>query len=108
MTNNEFYETIYKPYQELHMASSTSYSRCNIIRNRLLEEYGEETPSDISYLTIDGIYNDMEAEGLKQNTVFGTYAAFYSFFRMAAEHGVIEDNPVKYARTIKADVAGRS
>lgn len=94
MTNNEFFENIYKPYQEQHMASGTCYTRCNILKNRLLEEYGEETPSDISYLTIDEIYNGMEADGLRQNTIFGTYAAFYSYFRMAAEHGESEDNPV--------------
>lgn len=107
MTNNEFFETIYKPYQELHMAFSTSYTRCNIIQNRLLEEYGNDTPQSISYLIVEGIYDDMENQGLKQNTLFGTYAALYSFFRMAVEQGESEENPLKYARTISADRTGR-
>lgn len=104
MTSNEFFGRIYKPYQEQHMTKSTCYTRCNIIGNRLLDEHGEETPNDISYLVIEGIYDGMEAEGLKQNTVFGAYAALYSFFRMAAEYGEAEDNPVKLARTIRADI----
>ena len=68
MTNNEFFGRTYKPYQEQHMTKSTCYTRCNIIGNRLLDEHGEETPNDISYLVIEGIYDGMEAEGLKQNT----------------------------------------
>ena len=103
MTNNEFFETIYKPYQEQHMAKSTCYTRCNIIGNRLLDEHGDESPDDISYLVIEGIYDGMEAEGLKQNTVFGAYAALLSFFKMTTEYGETEDNPVRLARTIWAD-----
>ena len=103
MTNNEFFESIYKPYQEAHMTKGTCYTRCNIIGNRLLNEHGEEAPGDISYLVIEGIYDGMEAEGLKQNTIFGTYAALLSFFKMTTEYGETEDNPVRLARTISAD-----
>ena len=95
MTNNEFFERIYKPYQEQHMSKSTCYTRCNIIGNRLLDEHGEEEPGDISYLVIEGIYDDMETAGLMQNTIFGTYAALLSFFKMAVEYGEVEDNPVR-------------
>ena len=108
MTNNEFFETIYKPYQEQHMTAGTSYIRCNIIKNRLLEQFGGESPNDISYLMIESIYDNMENQHLKQNTVFGTYAALYSFFRMAVEHDECAENPVKYARTISADIVGRN
>lgn len=40
--------------------------------------------------------------------IFGTYAALYSFFRMAVNHGEAEDNSVKYARTIRADIVRRN
>lgn len=104
MTNNEFYATIYKPYQEEHMTVRTSYTRCNIIENRLLEAYGNVTPNDISYLIIDKIYDDLEAQHYAQNTIFGTYAALYSYFRLSVKYRETEKNPVKYARTIRADI----
>ena len=104
MTNSKFFETIYKPYQNQHMTASTSYTRCNIIKNRLLGHYGEASIDDISYLIIDRIYDGMENRGLKQNTVFGTYAALLSFFKMAVERGESEDNPVKYAKRIRPEI----
>ena len=104
MTNNEFFERIYKPYQEQHVSKSTCYTRCNIIGNRLLDEHGEEEPGDISYLVIEGIYDDMETAGLMQNTIFGTYAALLSFFKMATEYGETDENPVRFARTVCADI----
>ena len=105
MTNNEFYANHYKPYQENNMTKGTSYIRCNIIEKRLLSSHGTETPESISNSVINGIYDSMESEGLRQNTVFGTYAALYSFFRMAVELGAAEENPVKLARTIRADTS---
>lgn len=104
MTNREFYSKYYKPYQKTHMTEKTCYTRCNIIENRLLAAHGEETPKEISYLIIEGIYDQMKSEGLKQNTIFGAYAALYSFFKMAVEHGESEENPVKIARTVTADL----
>lgn len=108
MTNNEFYKTVYKPYQEQHMTKGTRRTRCQIIENRLLSKHGNKTPDDVSYLDIERIYDAMEREGLKQNTLFGTYAALYSFFRMAVNHGEAEGNSVKYARTIRADIVRRN
>ena len=108
MTNREFYSKHYKPYQETHMTEKTCYTRCNIIENRLLAAHGDDTPSEIPCHIIEGIYDSMEAEGLKQNTIFGAYAALYSFFRMAVEHGEAEENPVKLARTINADMRAAS
>ena len=103
MTNNEFFISTYKPYQKQHMTESTCYTRCNILKKRLLAQHGNKTPNDISCLDIEHIYADMEHKGLKQNTIFGTYAALYSFFRMAVTYGEAEENPVKLARTIQAE-----
>ena len=107
MTNNEFYEAIYKPYQENNMATSTCYTRFGIIKKRLLEEYGEDNICDISSHTIEAIYDDMENQQYAQNTIFGTYAALYSYFRLAADSGKILSNPVEFARTISADIINR-
>ena len=104
MTNNEFYKRIYKPYQEAHMSKNTCIARCGIIEKRLLELHGEETLNSVSFRVIEGIYDEMEAESLKQNTIFGTYAALSSYFRMAVDHNEIVNNPVKFARTIRASI----
>ena len=103
MTNNEFFETIYKPYQERHMTAGTCYSRCSIIKNRLLESRGHEKLSDISNMDINSIYEEMELQKYAQNTLFGTYAALLSFFKMAVELGEIDDNPVSLAKTIRQE-----
>ena len=105
MTNNEFYTNHYKPYQENNMTKGTCSTRCNIIENRLLSTHGTETPDNISNSDIERIYATMESEGLRPNTIFGVYAALYSFFRMAVELGAAEENPVKLARTIRADTS---
>ena len=102
MTNNEFFK-IYRSYQEAHMTRRTCQTRCYIIERYLLEEHGEEKPSDITNMDIDSIYHEMEIRNLAQNTVFGTYAALLSFFKMAVELREAEHNPVSLARAIRVE-----
>lgn len=106
MTNGAFFE-IYRKYQEENMAFGTSYSRTNLIKNHFLEEYGEKELSDITYITINCVYDSMADSGFSDNTIFGIYAALMSFFKMAAEYGEVESNPVCFAKSVRPEMRNR-
>lgn len=92
MTNNEFFE-IFSVYQKNHMAFNTYYTRTNFLKNNFLPEFGEFTPADVTNSDINRIYDNMETRGLASNTIFGAYAAFLSYFKLAGEYGLISCNP---------------
>lgn len=107
MTNNEFFE-IYSAYQHRHMAYGTYYGRTSLLKNNFLPAYGELTPSDVTYLDINRIYDDMENRGLSVNTIFGVYAALLSYFKMAVEYSEVDNNPVSFAKPIRPEISGRN
>lgn len=92
MTNNEFFE-IFSAYQKKHMAFKTYYTRTNYLKNNFLPEYGEVTPADITNSDIDRVYDNMKSRGLASNTIFGAYAAFLSYFKLAGDYGLVSYNP---------------
>ena len=100
MTNNEFFNTIYVPYQKTNMTPGTASVRISTLQLHFLSEFGEQETSETSSINVNTVYNDMESEGLKQNTIYGHQAALRSFFKLAIECGEATDNPVKYARAI--------
>ena len=107
MTNTEFFDSIYKPYQKEHYSSGTYFSRTSLLKNHFLPTYGGLTPADISYLDINHVYDDLEDLGFAENTIFGLYASLLSYFKLAISVGEAGDNPTNYSRPIRP-ACGRS
>ena len=100
MTNNAFYEN-FREHNIRHYCFSTHNSKNRFVKNHFLPLYGDKEVGAISYQDINRVYDTMEADGLTQNTIFGGYAALLSYFKLAIGQGEIEENPVKYARSIR-------
>ncbi|MBO5569716.1 MAG: phage integrase SAM-like domain-containing protein [Clostridia bacterium] len=92
MTNNEFFE-IFSSYQQEYLSIRTYYARTHYLKNHFLPDFGEVTPSDITNADLQRTYDSMASQGLAANTIFGAYAAFLSYFKLAMEHGLISCNP---------------
>lgn len=103
MTVNEYYN-IYSKDQMNSMARNTWYSRLNLLLNHALPSIGDMELKDVRPDHIHAVYNTMESEGLKQNTIFGMYAAFRSFFTSACEDGYVSENVMNSTRPIKPDL----
>lgn len=102
MTVNQVFEA-YIQYQKTHMAPATLASRGSLLKHWALPQLGERNVSDIKPADIEAIYDQMEDDGLKANTLFGAYAAMRSFFRYAQESGYIDQNPAIQTRKYNRD-----
>ena len=96
MTNNELFRT-YSAYQYEHMSYKTYYARTNLLKNHFLPRFGALDVTAVSRQDISNVYDALKAWGLADNTVFGVYAALFSFFSMAVEMNLIEENPASRA-----------
>ena len=92
MTNNEFFE-IFSSYQQEHLSYRTYYGRAYYLKNHFLPDYGAAAPADITSADLNRIYDNMASQGLAANTIFGAYAAFLSYFKLAMDYGLICCNP---------------
>ena len=70
MTNIEFSE-IFNNHNTSTVSQRTTSARQGIIKNRLLPRYGSKEIRDSSYIDINSIYDEIEEEGLSQNTLLG-------------------------------------
>ena len=103
MTHNKFYE-IFREYNIRNYCKGTYTPRNSQIKCHFLPQHGDEEVCDTTFLTINSVYDEMEEEELKPNTIFGAYAALSRYFALAVEYGEIDQNPVRFARIIKADI----
>ena len=99
MTNNEFYE-ISCEYNIRNYCRGTYSPRNSHIKSHLLPSVGFKEVCDVTDADINRIYDEMESEGLAQNTLFGAQDAFRSYFKFAVEQGEANNNPVHDARQI--------
>lgn len=101
MTNSQFYYSIYRNDQAGKVSKNTYASRTSLLWHHLLEAYGSRSVQSMTGEDIDAIYDSLESRGFAHNTIYGVYAALSSFYQLAVEKGVIAQNPVRDARTIK-------
>lgn len=102
MTVKEYF-AIYSEDQMARMAYGTWYPRLNLIQNHFLPKFGEKELNEVLPSDINCTYDAMESSGLKQNTLFGMYAAFRSFFGAACHDGYVDHNVAENARKISQD-----
>lgn len=100
MTNFEFFNNFYDNYQKTNMSRSTYVARTSLLWHHLLDGYSGRELRSMRPRDIDDIYDAMEVAGLAQNSVFGMYAALSSFYGLAQQRGLIDENPVRGARTV--------
>lgn len=99
MTNNEFFE-IFSNHNDRNYCRGTSLPRNSLIKCHFLPRFGYEEVGNTTPLDIESVYDEMAAEGLRANTIFGAQSALYSYFRFALEQGEMKDNPVHKARKV--------
>lgn len=99
MTNNELFE-IFSDYNNRNFCKGTSLPRNSLIKCHFLPLFGNDEVGNATPSTINSVYDEMEAEGLRANTIFGEQSALYSYFRFAIEQGEMNENPVSNARKV--------
>ncbi len=102
MTNNEFYE-FFRDHTERNYCKGTYVARTSQIKCHFLPLYGEMEVRAITPVHINDDYDNMEAEGLAHNTIFGQASALMSYFRYAEDCEEVIHNPMDGARKIRPE-----
>ena len=103
MTHNDLYE-LFREYNIRNYCKGTYVPRNSQIKCHFLPKHGDEEVGSTGSAVINSVYEEMEEENLKPNTIFGAYAALSRYFEFAVCQGEIAENPVRYARSIRPDV----
>lgn len=103
MTNNELYELFcehnIRSYCKGTYAPRNSYVKCHF-----LPKNGNKRVCDTTNEDINQVYDEMQAEGFRTNTIYGFSAALSAYFVFAVENGESDYNPVRSAKTIHKEL----
>lgn len=95
-TLNEFVRAHWEIYQvNRGTAASTRGSHAASLKNHIIPVFGENSISDVSPSDISNFFQSLNAKKLSQKSVLNIYQLLHVMFEVAAEHDLIEHNPVR-------------
>lgn len=102
MTLEHFYPQWKEKHAKKHYSSRTFIETCNIIDNRIIDEFGTMKLKDITKMDIIMFFDDLEKNGkrldgkegkLSSSTIHNIYKAFNGLMSVAEDWELIERNP---------------
>jgi len=96
LTLNEFVKAHWETYQRNRgIAASTRGSHAATLKNHILPVFGETPIADVSPSHISGFFHRLNEKNLSPKSVVNIYQLLHVMFEVAAEHDLIENNPVR-------------
>jgi hypothetical protein len=77
------------------IAASTRGSHAATLKNHILPVFGETPIADVSPSHISGFFHRLNEKNLSPKSVVNIYQLLHVMFEVAAEHDLIENNPVR-------------